>query len=73
MVQHLPLASHSKKIPRCSARLSPCLCWFSAGTPASSRSPRLRFGLFGDSKLSVGVKVSVNGCLSLCVGPVIHR
>ena len=27
--------------------------------------------LIGDSKLSIGVNVSVNGCLSLCVSPVI--
>ena len=48
---------------------SPCLRGFSPGTPASSHSPktcRLGARLIGESKLSVGVSVSVNGCLSLC-------
>ncbi|XP_078026211.1 uncharacterized protein LOC117258684 isoform X1 [Epinephelus lanceolatus] len=53
---------------------SPCQRGFSPGTPASSHSPktcRLGTRLIDNSKLSVGVNVSVNGCLSLCVSPVI--
>ena len=35
----------------------------------------LNFGLrlISPSKLPVGVNVSVNGCLSLCVSPVMNR
>jgi len=47
-----------------------CQRGFSLGTPASSHSPKT-CRLIGDSKLSVGVNVSVTGCLSLCVSPVI--
>ena len=53
---------------------SPCKRGFSPGTPASSHSPKTcKMGtrLIGYSKLTIGVTVSVNGCLSLCVGPVI--
>jgi len=62
-------------------------CWFDPFDPfcaefacsprvsvASSHSPktcRLGTRLIGNSKLSVGVNVSVNGCLSLCVSPAI--
>ena len=36
-------------------------------------SPRVRMGrLIGDSKLPVGVNVSVNGCSSLYVSPVMN-
>jgi len=49
---------------------SPCQCGFSPGAPASSHSPKT-CRLIGDSKLSISVNVSVNGCLSLCVSPVI--
>jgi len=49
---------------------SPCQRGFPPGAPASSHSPKT-CRLIGDSKLSVGVNVSVNGCLSLCVSPVI--
>ncbi|KAL7383383.1 hypothetical protein ABVT39_009534 [Epinephelus coioides] len=55
---------------RCSDMFSPCQCGFPPGAPASSHSPKT-CRLIGDSKLSVGVNVSVNGCLSLCVSPVI--
>ena len=52
---------------------SPCMRGFSLGTPASSHHPETcMLGLIGDSKLSLGVSVSVHGCvsrLSLC-GPV---
>ena len=37
---------------------SQCMCGFSPGTPASSR-------LIGDSKFSLGVRVSVDGCLEI--------
>ena len=42
------------------------LCaWFSPGTPASSHRPKnMHVRLIGDSKLSLGVSVSVCGCLS---------
>merc|ERR1712035_255904 len=49
-------------------------CRFSPGTPASSHSPKtcnLGTRLIDYSKLSVGVNVSANGCLSLCVSPAI--
>ncbi len=46
----------------------PCLPGFPSGTPASSHSPKT-CRLIGDSKLPVGVNVSVSGCLSLCVSP----
>ena len=49
---------------------SPCQRGFPPGAPASSHSPKT-CRLIGDSKLPVGVNVSVNGCLSLCVSPVI--
>ena len=52
---------------------SPCMRGFSPGTPASSHRPKnMHVRLIGDSKLSLGVSVSVCGCvsrLSLC-GPV---
>ncbi len=48
---------------------SSCLRGFSPGTPASSHNPKT-CRLTGDSKLPVGVNVSVSGCLSLYVGPV---
>ena len=52
---------------------SPCMRGFSPGTPASSHHPKnMHVRLIGDSKLSLGVSVSVCGCLShlsLC-GPV---
>ncbi len=47
-----------------------CLCGFSLGTPASSHNPKT-CRLIGDSKLPVGVNVSVSACLSLYVSPVI--
>ena len=47
---------------------SPCMRGFSPGTPASSHNPKT-CRLIGDSKLPVGVTVSVNGCLSVYVGP----
>ncbi len=42
-------------------RFSSCLCGFSPGTPASSRNPKT-CRLIGDSKLPVGVNVSVCDC-----------
>ncbi len=48
-----------------------CLRRFSVGTLASSNNPKdMQVRLTGDSKLAVGVNVSVSGCLSLYVGPV---
>lgn len=49
-----------------------CWCGLSQDTPASSRSRKRAVsgvGLVGDSKLLIGVNVSVSGCLSLCVCP----
>ena len=69
MVQWLALLPHSKPFMCGVFMFSQCLCGFSLGSPASSHSPktcRLGFGLIGDSKLIIGV----NGCLSLCVSPV---
>ena len=44
-----------------------CMRRFSPGTPASSHRPKnMHVGLIGDSKLSLGVSVSVDGCSSLC-------
>ena len=84
VVWWLALSPHSKRvagsIPGVGALLcgvcmfSPCQRGFSPGTPASSHSPktcRLGTRLIDNSKLSVGVNVSVNGCLSLCVSPAI--
>ena len=84
VVWWLALLPHSKRVARsipgvgallCGVCMfSPCQRGFSPGTPASSHSPktcRLGTRLIGDSKLSVGVNVSVNGCLSLCVSPAI--
>ena len=55
---------------------SPCMRGFSPGTPASSHRPKnMHVRLTGDSELSLGVNVSVCGCLShlsLC-GPVMDR
>lgn len=50
-----------------------CLNWFSRGTLAFSHSPNHMFvvRLTGDSKVGVGVNVSVNGCLSFCVIPAL--
>ena len=52
---------------------SPCVRGFSPGTLASSHRPKnMHVRLIGVSKLSLGVSVSVHGCLSrlsLC-GPV---
>lgn len=58
--------------PLCSepARTPQCQHGFSMGVPASSHSPKT-CRLISNSKLAIGVNVSVNGCLSLCVGPVI--
>ncbi len=44
---------------------------FSPVTPASSHSPKT-CRLTGDSKLPVGVNVSVKGCLSLYVSPAMN-
>ncbi len=50
---------------------SSCLRGFSPGIPASSHNPKTcRLGSFDDSKLPVGVNVSVSGCLSLYVRSV---
>ena len=51
---------------------SPCRRGFSLGT-FLPQSKHMQNGtwLNGYSKLTIGVTVSVNGCLSLCVGPVI--
>lgn len=49
-----------------------CRCGFSRDTPASSHSRKRAVSgvrLVGDSKLLIGVNVSVNDCLSLCVCP----
>ena len=52
---------------------SPCMRGFSPGTPASSHHPKnMNVRLIDDFKLSLGVSVSLNVCLSrlsLC-GPV---
>lgn len=37
------------------------------------QSRDIKVGLIGDSKLPVGVNVSVNGCLPLCVSPLMDR
>jgi len=51
---------------------SACLQGFSPGSPASSHSPKTcRLVLIGASKLTVGVNVRMNGCLSLDFGPLI--
>ena len=84
MVWWLALLPHSKRvagsIPGVGALLhgvcmfSPCQRGFSLGTPASSHSPKiciLGTRLIGNSELFIGVNVSMNGCLSLCVSPVI--
>merc|ERR1711980_625 len=84
VVWRLALSPHSKRvagsIPGVGALLcgvcmfSPCQRGFSPGTPASSHSPKtcnLGTRLIDYSKLSIGVNVSVNGCLSLCVSPAI--
>ena len=78
VVQWLALSPHSKRVPGLSqgggaflcgvCMFSSCQRGFSPGAPASSHSPKT-CRLIGDSKLSVGVNVSVNGCLSLCVSP----
>lgn len=41
-----------------------CLHWFCPGTLAPFHSPKTSVGLIGDSKLIVGVNVSMNACLS---------
>ena len=54
---------------------SPCPRGFTPGPPVSSHSPKTcKTGvrLTGDSKLPVGVNVSVNGCSSLYVSPVMN-
>jgi len=51
---------------------SPCMRGFSPGTPATSPPKNMHVRSIVDSKLSLGVSVSVCGCLSrlsLC-GPV---
>ncbi len=55
--------------PFCVEFVCSCLRGFSPGTPASSHNPKT-CRLIGDSKLPVGVNVSVSGCLSLYIGPV---
>ncbi len=55
----------------CVLTFSLCLRGFSQGTPTSSHSPKTCW-LTGDSKLPVGVNVSVNDCLSLYVSPVMN-
>lgn len=39
--------------------------------PTVQRHSVSRIRLIGDSKLPIGVKVSVNGCLFLCLSPVV--
>jgi len=46
-----------------------CMCSLSPGTPAFYHHSKTHVRLIGDSELSLGVSVSVDGCLSLC-GPV---
>jgi len=80
VVWWLALSPHSKRVagsipgvgalPCGVCMFSLCQRGFPPGAPASSHSPKT-CRLIGDSKLSVGVNVSVNGCLSLCVSPVI--
>ena len=51
------------------------LCGFSPGNLASSHSPKtckLGVRLIGHSQLAVGVKVSVDACLSLYVSPAMN-
>ena len=53
-----------------------CLRGFSRGSPASSNSPKtckLGIGLIGHTELLISVNVSVDGCLSLYVNPVMNR
>ncbi len=72
VVQWLVLSRHSKKVLGSNPPANCGVCMFSLclhGTPASSHSPKT-CRLIGDSKLPIGVNVSVSGCLSLYVGPV---
>ncbi len=49
---------------------SPCVGFFS-GYSGFSQPKDMQVRLIGDSKLPVALNASVNGCLSLCVNPVI--
>lgn len=52
-------------------RVLPVPAWV-PGTPSFLPRPKgMHVGLIGNSELSVGVNVSLNYCLSLCVSPVI--
>ena len=82
MAEWLALSPHSEKVLGSSpgfgtgaflcgvCMFSPCSRGFPPGTPVSSHSPKTcteGIRLIGDSKLALGVNVSVSGCLSLCV------
>ena len=68
VVKWLILSTYSKKACLCRVYMfSLCLRGFSSGTPASSY---VNWGLIGHSKLPIGVNVSLDGCLSFYVSPV---
>merc|ERR1712035_185044 len=82
VVQWLALPPHSKKVAGSiltwglsvwSLHVLPVPAWVLSGYSGFlPQSKDMHVRLIGDSKLSVGVNVRVNGCSSLCVGPAIN-
>ena len=79
MVQWLALSPHSKKVQGSnpsqdvsvwSLHAFPVSAWFYSGFLPQSKNIEAGGKLIGDSKLPEGVNVSVGGCSSLNVSPV---